>query len=233
MPYRRLPKTDAARLKALKTLFESEDLYAIRNRFIDYKILNRAQPAYDRLLTANEQYKMSFQAQMRVTPKIEKAQRNASLFVSHFIQVLLMTIERGEIKKELLSCYQLPADTTSVPNIKSIERLLEWGDKIVEGEKERIKKGGRPINNPAIGTVMTHLDVFKDVLDQQKKLQARTQRVQDDLNKIRPEVDEIILEIWNQIEKHYESEPPEVRFPECRKLGIVYYYRRHEPHLYG
>ena len=110
---------------------------------------------------------------------------------------------------------------------------MEWGDKIVEGEKDRIKKGGRPINNPSIGTVMTHLDVFKDVLDQQKKLQARTQRVQDDLNKIRPEVDEIILEIWNQIEKHYESEPPEVRFPECRKLGIVYYYRRHEPHLYG
>ena len=233
MPYRRLPKTDAARLKALKTLFESEDLYAIRNRFIDYKILNRAQPAYDRLLTANEQYKMSFQAQMRVTPKIEKTQRNAALFVSHFIQVLLMAIERGEIKKELLSCYQLPIDTTAVPNIKSIERLLEWGDKIVEGEKERIKKGGRPINNPAIGTVMTHLDVFKDVLDQQKKLQASTKRVQDDLNKISPEVDDIILEIWNQIEKHYECEPPEVRFPECRKLGIVYYYRRHEPHMYG
>ncbi|MBO4315536.1 MAG: hypothetical protein J5867_06205 [Prevotella sp.] len=232
MPYRRLPKTDAARLKALKTLLESDVLYSIRNRFLDYQLVNRAQPAYERLLTANEQLKLSNQAQMRVTPKIEKAQRNAALFLSHFIQVLLMAIERGEIPTKALSLYQMPEDTTAVPNIKSIDRLLDWSDKIVQGEKERIKQGGRPIYNPAIGTVTTHIDVFKDTLEQQKKLQARTQRVQDELNNIRPEVDEIILEVWNQVEKHYENEPPEVRYPECRKLGIVYYYRRHEPHDY-
>lgn len=232
MPYRRLPKTDAARLKALKTLLESDVLYSIRNRFLDYQLVNRAQPAYERLLTANDQYKLSFQAQTRVTPKIEKAQRTALLFLNHFIQVLLMAVERGEVKRELLALYQLPEDTTAVPNLKSIDRLIEWGDKIVNGEKQRIKQGGRPIYNPAIGTVIAHMDVFKDTLEQQKKLQARTQRVQDELNNIRPEVDEIILEVWNQVEKHYENEPPEIRYPECRKLGIVYYYRRHEPHDY-
>lgn len=56
MPYRRLPKTDAARLRALKTLLDNNDIYTVRNRFIDWKTLNRAQPAYDRLLTASEQY---------------------------------------------------------------------------------------------------------------------------------------------------------------------------------
>lgn len=232
MPYRRLPKTDAARLKALKTLLESDVLYSIRNRFLDYQLVNRAQPAYERLLTANDQYKLSFQAQTRVTPKIEKAQRTALLFLNHFIQVLLMAVERGEVKREKLALYQLSEDTTAVPNLKSIDRLIEWGDKIVNGEKQRIKQGGRPIYNPAIGTVIAHMDVFKDTLEQQKKLQARTQRVQDELNNIRPEVDEIILEVWNQVEKHYENEPPEIRYPECRKLGIVYYYRRHEPHDY-
>lgn len=232
MPYRRLPKTDAARLKALKTLLESDVLYSIRNRFLDYQLVNRAQPAYERLLTANDQYKLSFQAQTRVTPKIEKAQRTALLFLNHFIQVLLMAVERGEVKREKLALYQLPEDTTAVPNLKSIDRLIEWGDKIVNGEKQRIKQGGRPIYNPAIGTVIAHMDVFKDTLEQQKKLQARTQRVQDELNNIRPEVDEIILEVWNQVEKHYENEPPEIRYHECRKLGIVYYYRRHEPHDY-
>ena len=56
MPYRRLPKTDAARLKALKMLLENESVYAARNRFIDWSVINRARPAYDRLLTAVQQY---------------------------------------------------------------------------------------------------------------------------------------------------------------------------------
>ena len=232
MPYRRLPKTDAARLRALKTLLDNNDVYVVRNRFLDWKTLNRAQPAYDRLLTANEQYRVSSQAQIRHTAKLERLQRNATIYVSHFVQVLLMSVERGETNRQLLPLYGLEADTTTVPNIKTLERLVEWGEKIVAGEKERIKKGGRPIYNPSIGMVSTHLDIFREAFEQQRRLQQRTQKVVADLQAIRPEVDDILLELWNQIEKHFENEPPEVRFAECRKFGVVYYYRRHEPHDY-
>ena len=95
MPYRRLPKTDAARLRALKTLLDNNDIYVVRNRFLDWKTLNRAQPAYDRLLTANEQFRVSSQAQTRHTAKLERLQRNATIYVSHFVQVLLMSVERA------------------------------------------------------------------------------------------------------------------------------------------
>ena len=232
MPYRRLPKTDAARLRALKTLLDNNDIYVVRNRFLDWKTLNRAQPAYDRLLTANEQFRVSSQAQTRHTAKLERLQRNATIYVSHFVQVLLMSVDRGETKRQLLPLYGLEEDATTVPNIKTLDRLVEWGEKIVEGEKERIKKGGRPIYNPSIGMVSTHLDIFREAYEQQRRLQQRTQKVVDDLQAIRPEVDEILLDLWNQIEKHFENEPPEVRFAECRKFGVVYYYRRHEPHDY-
>ena len=232
MPYRRLPKTDAARLRALKTLLDNNDIYVVRNRFLDWKTLNRAQPAYDRLLTANEQFRVSSQAQTRHTAKLERLQRNATIYVSHFVQVLLMSVERGETKRQLLPLYGLEEDVTTVPNIKTLDRLVEWGEKIVEGEKARIKKGGRPIYNPSIGMVSTHLDIFREAYEQQRRLQHRTQKVVDDLQAIRPEVDEILLDLWNQIEKHFENEPPEVRFAECRKFGVVYYYRRHEPHDY-
>ena len=49
---------------------------------------------------------------------------------------------------------------------------------------------------------------------------------------LRPEIDDTILELWNQIEAHYADLPPETRFNACRKLGVIYYYRRHEPHIY-
>ena len=65
MPYRRLPKTDAARLKALKTLLDNNDIYTVRNRFVDWKTLNRVQPAYDKLFTVCQQYRIRLQAQSR------------------------------------------------------------------------------------------------------------------------------------------------------------------------
>ncbi len=232
MPYRRLPKTDAARLKALKTLLDNDNIYTVRNRFIDWNTLNKAQPVYARLLTACQQYRTCLQAQARSAHKIEKVQRNATMYVSHFLQVLLMCVERGEIKKHTLGLYGLPPDTTALPNLKTQEGLIQYGKNAIEGEKGRVKRGGRPIYNPTVGMVSTHYDIFMEVYNQQKTLQGRTQQALEALKKMRPEIDEIILDLWNQIEKRFENEPPETRFAECRKLGVIYYYRRHEEHLY-
>jgi len=232
VPYRRLPKTDAARLKALRTLLENNDIYTVQNRFIDWQTLNKARPAYDRLLTACEQYKVCMATQVRNSKKMAKPQRNAMLYVSHFLQVLIMAVERGEIKRSNLTHYGLPEDTTALPNIKTLDGLLHWGEKTIEGERIRLKKGGRPIYNPTIGMVATHFDIFKEAFEGQRKLQERTAHALDAIQKIRPEVDSILLELWNQIEHHFEALPPEKRFAECRKFGIVYYYRRHEPHDY-
>lgn len=232
MPYRRLPKTDAARLKVLKTLLDNDNIYTVRNRFIDWNTLNKAQPAYARLLTAYRQYRTDLQAQIRSGGKIEKMQRNAAMYVSHFLQVLLMCVERGEIKKSVLELYGLSPDTTSLPDLKTREGLVLHGKNAIEGEKNRVKHGGRPIYNPTIGMVSTHYDIFMDIYNRQKNLQGRTLQALDVLQKIRPEVDGIILDLWNQIEKHFENEPPEKRFAECRKLGVIYYYRRNEEHLY-
>ena len=232
MPYRRLPKTDAARLKALKTLLNNNDIYTVRNRFIDWQTLNRAQPAYDRLLTAYEQYRVCLQAQTRSSGRFDKLQHKASVYVSHFLQVLVMAVERGEIKRQYLTLYGLSHNATSLPNFKTADGLVEWGKRVLEGEKARIKKGGRPIYNPTIGMVSTHWDIFKNIYEQQKSLQNRTQKALDDIQKLRPEIDEILLDLWNQIEKHFEKEPPEMRFEACRKFGVIYYYRRNEKHLY-
>lgn len=228
MPYRRLPNTDAARLRALKTVLDSNEIYTVRNRFIDWQTINRAQPAYDRLLTAAEQYRLSYAAQMRGAGKIDKLQRNAQMYVSHFLQVLLMAVERGEIKRSALGLYGLDEKATSLPNMKSVAGLLKWGSMAVEGEKARVKQGGRPIYNPTVGMVSTHLDIFRDSYEQHKRLQERTAKAADNLKRIRPEVDSVLTDLWNQIEGHFKDEPPESRLDNCRKFGVVYYYRKGE-----
>ena len=100
--------------------------------------------------------------------------------------------------------------------------------KVIEGEKRRIKQGGKPILSPPIGAVITHFDVFKSMYEAQRQYQARTTSALADINALRPAVEDIILRVWNMVEKHYENEPPETRFNLCRRFGVVYYYRRHE-----
>lgn len=232
MPYRRLPNTDASRLKALKTVLGREDVYTVRNRFLDWKTLNRARTVYDKLLTANEQYRVAYAAQMRGVGKGEKLQHHATMYVSHFLQVLAMSVERGEIKKSVLALYGLSEDAPLLPNMRTAAGLLECGQAAVEGERQRLKSGGRPIYNPTIGMVSTHLDIFKENYERQESLRERTSQAVQVLKTIRPEADEVLLDLWNQIEKHFSGEPPETRFAECRKYGVVYYYRRNEPHTY-
>lgn len=231
MPYRRLPKTDAARLKAFKTLLNNSDIYTVRNRFLDWGLLNRAQPLYERLLTATEQHRVTLAAQTRNSGKSVALQRRATMYVSHFMQVLLMTVERGEIKRNQMQLYGLPDDITAIPNIKTQETLIEWGTKVIDGEKRRIKAGGRPIYNPSIGMVSTHFDIFREAYETQKRLQQRTAKALADIAQLRPECDDLLLQLWNQIEEHFANLDWNERVQECRKLGLVYYYRRHEPLL--
>lgn len=232
MPYRRLPKTDAARLKALKTVLDCNDIYTVRNRVVDWQVLNRCRPAYDRLLTACEQYKVCMAAQKRKTGQVEKLQRNAAMFVSHFIQVLFLAMERGEIKHKYKQLYGFGPDDTALPPLKTAEAVIEWGQKVAEGECERLRAGGLPIYNPTIGKVATHVDIFRDAYREQLQRRRHTEAALAAMQRLRPEVDAVLLDLWNQIEAHFASSPPEVRYAECRKLGVVYYYRRKEPHLY-
>lgn len=173
------------------------------------------------------------QVQTRRAPYVEKPQRKAMMYVGHFIQVLLMAVERGEIRKTQLKLYGLEETATALPaNLKSVEGLLDWGPKIIEGEKKRLLQGGRAIYNPTIGMVSTHFDIFNEAYEQQLRLKQQTQMALEKVQELRPKVDEIILELWNQIEAHFQNEPPEVRFEQCRKCGVIYYYRRNEEHLY-
>ena len=231
MPYRRLPKTDAARLKALETLTENNDVYTVGGRFIDRQLLVKAQKLYAKLSDACGQHTTSMRTQVRYSKRMADLQHNAMTFISHFLQVLFLAVERGEVKPEEVELYGINPDERVVPYLKTPETIILWGPKVIQGERNRIKRGGKPILSPPIGAVATHFDVFKAKYMAQKQYQTKTMEALADIDAIRPQVDEVILQLWNQIEKHFENEPPEKKYALCRNYGVVYYYRRHEKHL--
>ena len=226
MPYRRLPNTDAARIRALKTAIVKK-----RNSS-DYTIFNVNSAKTEMLLKTFENsqmhYSKSYDAQVEANKKHLKLLKEARLYVSHFIQVLNMCIARGEMKASIKEFYDLAIDSQTVPDISSPENLIEVGTKLVDGEQKRLASGGIPIYNPSIARVKVSFSLFKDAHVAQKVHQQNTNRCLAELSTQRVVIDEILKDIWNQVEESFSSLPEKEKLDKCREYGIIYYYRKGE-----
>ena len=228
MPYRRLPNTDQARVRALKTAVEKGELYNVRDLAITLKTLFEARNFLQRFEAAQIYYTQCYENQSRASRKHQTNVKTARLYISHFIQVLNLAVLRDEIKVAHKELYGLP-NANTVPDLLSEAALVEWGKKIIEGEQRRTSQGGIPIYNPTIARVKVHYDIFLDSYERQKNYQALTSRSLDELASMRGRADELILDIWNQVEAKFQDVTPnEARLDKCRDYGLIYYYRSNE-----
>lgn len=200
----------------------------IRNMAFSLKVLTEARNFLTRFEAAQMYYKQCFDNQVKSSRKCRSAVKNARLYISHFIQVLNLSIIRLEIKQEHKSLYGLPLSNYNVPDLISDSAVLEWGERIITGEKDRLKKGGIPIYNPTIAKVSVHFDIFKETHQRQKDYQRITERSLKSLASMRAEADAIILDIWNQVEAFYDNLPAEDKMKKAIDYGIIYYYRANE-----
>lgn len=230
MPYRRLPNTDQARVRALKAAVEMGKEYNAYDLVISLKTLTEARNFLLRFEGAQAYYKECYENQSKSSRKHQSNVKMARLYVSHFIQVLNMAVLRSEIKKIHKELYELPIDNYNVPDLTSEAAIVEWGNKIIIGEQKRMAQGGgAPIYNPTIAKVKVHYDIFMDGYMRQKNLQSITNRSLEELASMRDTADQIILDLWNQVEKRFEDvSPNETRLDKCREYGLVYYYRSNE-----
>ena len=228
MPYRRLPNTDQARVRALKAAVGKGDVYNVRDLAITLKTLFDARNFLQKFEAAQNYYMQSYENQSRASRKHQGNVKMARLYISHFIQVLNLAVLRDEIKVGNKQLYELP-EANVVPDLLSEVALVEWGRKIIDGEQRRVSQGGIPIYNPTIARVKVHYDIFLDSYERQKAYQALTNRSLEELASMRDRADELIRDIWNQVEnKFQEVMPNEDRLEKCRDYGLVYYYRSGE-----
>jgi hypothetical protein len=177
----------------------------------------------------SEYYKDCFDNQSKASRKHQENTKLARLYISHFIQVLNLAALRMEIKPAQKNYYGLQPNVHNVPDLISETALMEWGEKIIVGEMKRTSEGGIPIYNPTIAKVKVRYDIFVESNERQKNLQRLTAESLEDVTLMRPQVDELILDAWNQIEDYYKDVPDvDKRLDLCREYGIVYYYRAGE-----
>jgi hypothetical protein len=151
MPYRRLPNTDQARIRALKAVVAKGDTYNVYDLAVSLKVLTDARNFLVKFEAAHSYYVECFERQSKAGRKHQANVKTARLYISHFIQVLNLAVIRSEVRTVHKEFYGLDMRNNNVPDLSTEAALAEWGRKIVEGESRRISQGG--ISN---GLVVRH-----------------------------------------------------------------------------
>ena len=227
MPYRRLPKTDQARIRVLKAAVESSTRNGVYTNVLSHNTYYRAKDFLERFSKEVAVYRrcVSEQSSKRGNVEYEAALKKARMYVSHFIQVLSMSIMRGEIARNKRPYYGLPQEEDTTPNLFSESAVLEWGVKIIEGERRRQGEGGIPIYNPTMGRVSVAFEMFKGMYEKQQMLQQRTNEALRNISDMRFEADKIIFDVWGEIETAFAKFDGEDRLKKCAEYGVIYYDR--------
>lgn len=228
MPYRRLPNTDTARIKAMRTALEKgKELPPNKLAFSSKTIvlLQKFLPQFDHNF---QLYRQALASQNKKSKDYNEILRKARIYLTHFIRVMNMAIFRGELPAETRAYFGLATDESTVPSLNTENELMSWGRRIIDGEAFRIKKGGSPITNPTIAVVKVRFENFIEAWNYHNTLTKRTSDFTEKNNKLRKEADEIILQLWNEVENTHNSLPEESRKILSEEYGLVYFYRKGE-----
>lgn len=139
-------------------------------------------------------------------------------------------IARGELKPSARTFYGLDENSSKVPSLLTEQDLLQWGEKIIAGEQNRISNGGgNPIYCPSIALVKVNYENFKENYTRQKQFQNNSARESGNVAQYRNDADALILEVWNEVERYFEGvkDEEEKRYM-CEEYGLVYVFRRGE-----
>jgi hypothetical protein len=228
MPYRRLPNTDTARIKAMKTALEKGKELPPNKVAFSSKTIVRLQkflPQFDHNFLL---YRQALSSQNKKSKDYNEALRKSRIYLTHFIRVMNMAIFRGDLPAETRAFYGLSTDESTVPSLTTENELMSWGRRIIEGEEFRIKKGGSPITNPTIAVVKVRFENFLEAWNYHNTMAKRTIEYTEKNSKLRKEADEIILQIWNEVEHTHTALPEEIRKTESEEYGLVYFFRKGE-----
>lgn len=228
MPYRRLPNTDAARLKALQAaIIKGKELPPFKLAFSQnaFQKVQSFLPSFEKAILESKQ---AYDCQVEKNKDYHKTLKKAKLYVSHFIQVVNMAIMRGELPPSEREFFSLEEDVKKTPILNTEAELIEWGTKIIDGEEIRKAKGRSAITNPTIAVVRVRYEQFMDAYKFQKTLQRNYQRALEKLSDMRSTADEIILQVWNEVEEHFEDFGDNEKRDKAIDYGLHYVYRKNE-----
>ena len=228
MPYRRLPNTDLARMRALEKPLNKGAMFSPVDLAFSQKSLLELKSFFPHFEQVIYQYKNNRKRQSILGKLLQEQFRSARLYVSHFFQVVNLCILRGEFKPEVRNYYGIDEDEKSVREIGTEQQLIYWGEKLLAGEEKRMATGATRIYNPSLAVVKVQFEKFLELYNMHKDILNTSQKLQEKVNEFRAAADKLIIDIWNEVEVTYDDLPSEEKRAVCIEYGLVYFFRPSE-----
>ncbi len=228
MPYRRLPNTDTARIKAMRIALEKGKELPPHKLAFSSKTVVRLQKFLPQFEHNIQLYRQALASQNKKSKDYGETLKKARIYLTHFVRVMNMAIFRGDLPAETRAYFGLATDDATVPSLSTENELMSWGRRIIEGEEFRIRKGGSPITNPTIAVVKVRFENFLEAWTFNSNLTKRSVSFAEKNYSLRKEADEIILRLWNEVESSHATHPEDIRKSYNEDYGLVYFYRKGE-----
>ena len=190
MPYRRLPTTDKARLRALETALKKVGEVSVKNIPFARHSIEELQNVKSQFENTLKHYELNIKQQSDNNRHYKEVFETARLYLSHFIQVLLFASERGEINGGIKYYGNLQEQQGRIPSLNTEQEILEWGKIMVDGEQRRVREGGSAIYSPSIALVKFKLQEFNDAAIFQQNLKRNTLRSFEKMQMLRKTTNE-------------------------------------------
>jgi len=126
MPYRRLPNTDAARIRAMRIALEKgRDVPPCNMAYSPKTIvqLQRFLPQFENMISLQRQ---SFASQNAKSKDYIEIVRKARLYLTHFIRVMNMAVYRGDLPVDTRAFYGLATNESTIPSLNTENELISF-----------------------------------------------------------------------------------------------------------
>ncbi len=229
MPYRKLPNSDAGRLDALRTAKTKADNTPLTELLFsegNYSNLKTFLPSFQK---ETDERGTALSAQSEATIGKAEAEEKTKLYVSHFYQVFNFGIARGKYKVSERAFFQLDVSQETVPDLKTAERLKTGAENIIKGDALRVAAGGAEMANPSKAEVEIVYNEYLAKLADQSTKKDVFEKEQKDVDNLRAEADDLISDIWDEIEFKLRKDESSAMRRKAREYGVVYISRAGEP----
>ncbi len=228
MPYRRLPNTDAARIRAMdQALKKGKELPPFKLAYKPDKYV-KLQALLPSFMHNYQLQRQAYNKQVESNKDYQESLKKAKRYINHFFRVMTMAVQRKDLRHDTPEFFGFINGHYSLPTISSEKDVLYWGNKIIEGEAARLRAGHTPVTNPTMAVVKVHFEDFLDAYHFQKTLQKRTSNYASKIIDLREQADELIVNIWNDVEDTFSNLSEEEKRKKAENYGLVYVFRKSE-----
>jgi hypothetical protein len=226
MTAKKLPETDEERIDVLRAALEQEETNEAWDKILSILEVQELRVFLTSFEGANTILNQAIIDRNKTKIQYDELFKNVQLYVSHFIQVLFLTVIRNEIRAEHLSLYGFPEKNPVLPDLSTEEAVLKWAEKLMRGEMERTSYGGIQLFNPTIAKVKVHYELFKETIYSLSIYEKNLVRLQNNMEEMRKKADNFIMDIWTKVEERYSRTSPDEQTLRFKAYKIQFLHKK-------